>query len=692
MTAASRPAFLNLGAAWPLRRTGWGAILAINLGVAVTYTAVGVGLLKLAFVGETVVVFWPPAGMVFAAMWLFGPRVAPGIFLGSLGVNLIILGVWPASLLVAFDNMLAPVISTLVLRTLLRRWDDPRELRRVLAFLVVAVAFAAPMSAGLGTFSLIVINHDKAPVFPMWWSWVMGDGIGVLMTAPMLVLWGRRSDPSRTRRPVLEPLLFALAAAVVMVGFTFIRNATWSVELYKLFTFVIILSAAARYGLIGAAVGAFFAAVGTVGVSLLTFGPYVRSTMFESFALFYSSLVLQAIAGLLLAAALADLRTTALAEKEAREAAEIASANRIRLLAAISHDVRTPLAGIMGVLQTLQRTPRGEPRPDLVGLALRAGTTLSKIVSDILEAARLEVGRVTVELSPFDAGRSLADIVALSAGKAAAKGLNLELVGLGALPPRVLGDRVRFEQIFGNLVDNAIAYTEVGAVLVQVRPSGDAPLVIEVVDTGPGLEPEQVAAMLTSSMMTQQAGRGASGLGIGLQISDRLARLMGGTVDYRPAEGGGSCFRVTLPLSVLPPIDSATRVAPDEADHGVALRILLIEDDEISRVVTCELLRSHGHQVDTAATIDDAVALAAEPRFDLVLTDVSLGASDTGGLEVARRIRELAPAAAVPIIALTAEGRAEIHASYRAAGINGVIVKPLNLSTSLATMLRGASW
>lgn len=687
MIAASCPAFLNLAAAWPHRKAGWGEIVALNLGIAVIYTAVGVGLLKLAFVGETVVVFWPPAGMVFAAMWLYGPRVAPGIFLGSLGVNLAILGVWPASLLVAADNMLAPMISTLVLRRLLRRWDDPRELWRVLAFILVAVVFAAPMSASLGSFSLIVINHEKAAVFPMWWSWVMGDGIGVLMTAPMLILWGRRSDPRGAERSLAEPLLFALAAAMIMVGFTFIRNATWSGELYKLFTFVIILSAAARYGLIGAAVGGFFAAVGTVGVSLLTFGPYVRSTMFESFALFYSSLVLQAIAGLLLAAALADLRTTALAEKQAREAAEIASANRIRLLAAISHDVRTPLAGIMGVLQTLQRTPAAEPRPDLVGLALRAGTTLSKIVSDILEAARLEAGRVTVEPAPFDAGRSLADIVALSGGKAATKGLTMDVHGLDVLPPSVLGDRVRFEQIFGNLVDNAIAYTDAGGVRVEVR--GGEPLVIEVIDTGPGLEPDQVAAMLTSSMMTQQAGRRASGLGIGLQISDRLARLMGGRVDYRPAEGGGSCFRVTLPLPVL----AAPDLVAVEPRAATAQRILLIEDDDISRVVTCELLRSHGHEVEAAATIEAALGLAIDHRFDLVLTDVSLGASDTGGLEVAQAIRGLPqPAGAVPIIALTAEGRPEIHATYRAAGISGVIVKPLTLSADLAAALHDAAW
>ncbi len=693
MTASVAPAFLDLRSAWPKARASRTKIVALNLGIIGVYFAVGVGLLKLAFVGETVVVFWPPAGMVFAALWLYGPRVAPGVFLGSLAVNMAILKLWQPSLLVAFDNTLAPMVSTFILRRLLRRWDDPRELRRVLAFILIAVLLAATLSPTIGSFALIVLDHEKAPWGPMWSSWFMGDSIGVLMTAPALLLWGRRRESGGAERPIWELVLCAVVAGAIMVSFTFIRNGAWSVEFYKLFTFVLILASAARYGMIGAAVSALFAAVGTVGVSLLAFGPFVRSTMFESFALFYSSLVLQAVAGLLLAAALADLRTTARAEKLAREAAEIASANRIRLLTAISHDVRTPLAGIMGVLQTLEGAPAGEPRPDLVGLGLRAGATLSKIVAGILDAARLEAGRIVIEPAPFDVGRSLADIVALNRDRALAKGLTLELCGHDTLPRRVLGDRVRFEQIFGNLVDNAIAYTEVGAVRVEVRWSA-APLemvVIEVSDTGPGLEPDQVAAVFTAPMMTQQAGLRASGLGIGLQISDRLARLMGGAIAYRPAKGGGSCFCVTLPLPTVagPPEPTPAQVGVREA----RLRILLVEDDDISRVVTRELLKSRGHEVMAAATLAAAVELAAGHPFDLVLTDVALEASEAGGMEVARRIRALpSPANATPIVALTAEGRPEIHAAYRAAGINGVIVKPLTLSTSLEAAVNQASW
>jgi signal transduction histidine kinase len=689
MTAKSK--FLDASLAWPTVTPRLRTTVILNLVLAAAYFVVGVGALKLAFVGERVVVFWPPAGMAFAALWLLGPRAIPGVYLGSLAVDVVILQVWPPSLVGAFGNLLAPMITTFVLRRLLRERAGLREFSRVLAFIVVGVVFGATISASIGCFALTVIGHERAPVAPMWGSWLMGDSIGVLMVAPAILMWRRITDVLAAWRTAVEPVLLVLAAAAVMVAFTFIREASWTVELYKLFTFVLILSAAARYGLIGAAIGSLLAAVGTVAVSLVAFGPYLRSTMFESFALFYSSLVLQASAGLLLAAALADLGTTAASEKQAREAAEAEAVNRIRLLTAISHDVRTPLAGIVGVLQTLQRSSLAPGELGLVGLALRAGTTLSKIIADILEAARLEAGGGVVEPAPFGLGASLADVVALSRGRAAAKGLTLDLTGLEHLPPLVMGDRVRCEQIFGNLVDNAIAYTQVGGVAVTVasRLGDGAPLVVEISDTGPGIDPKRMAVTPVGDALAPRPGHGEAGLGIGLRISNQLARLMGGAIIYRTADGGGSCFRIELPF----PVVAAADPPPSTPRSDMPLRILLIEDDEISREVTCALLASHGHQVAPASSIETALALAASDAFDLVLTDNALASDSAGGLEVARALRNLpGPAARTSIIALTAEGRPDVHAAYREAGINGAIVKPLMLTDGLDTVLQRAAW
>ena len=689
----TKPKFLDTRLAWPIQTAGLRKTVILNLVLGIAYFAVGVGALKLAFVGERVVVFWPPAGMAFAALWLLGPRAIPGVYLGSLAVDVVILQVWPPSLVGAFGNLITPLITTFVLRRLLRERAGPREFSRVLAFIVVGAVLGATISASIGCFALIVVGREHSPVAPMWGSWFMGDSIGVLMVAPVILLWRRLTDVVAAWRTIVEPVLLGLVAAAVMVAFTFIREAAWTVELYKLFTFVLILSAAARYGLIGAAIGSLLAAVGTVAVSLVAFGPYMRSTMFESFALFYSSLVVQASAGLLLAAALADLGATAASEKQAREAAEAEADNRIRLLTAISHDVRTPLAGIMGVLQTLQRSSQGPAEQGLVGLALRAGSTLSKIIADILEAARLEAGGGVVEPAPFDLRASLADVVALSRGRAIAKGLTLDLTGLEHLPPLVMGDRVRCEQILGNLIDNAIAYTQVGGVAITAppRPGDDAPLVMEITDTGPGIDPERMMASSAGDALAPRPGQGDAGLGIGLRISNQLARRMGGTITYRAAGGGGggSCFRIELPLPVL----AAADPPPSIPRPVVPRRILLVEDDDISREVTCALLVSHGHQVAPASSIEAALALAASDIFDLVLTDIALASNSAGGLEVARGVRSLpGPAAATWIIALTAEGRPDVHAAYRDAGIDGAIVKPLMLTDGLDAVLQRAAW
>lgn len=687
----TKSTFLDYRLAWPILKSSLRKSIIINLVLAAAYFGAGVGALKLAFVGEKVVVFWPPAGMAFAALWFLGPRAIPGVYLGSLAVDVVILHAWPPSLVGALGNLLAPMITTHILRRLLRRRDGQKEFSRVLAFIVIGVVLGATISASIGCFALTVIGQERSPVAPMWGSWFMGDSIGVLMVAPALLLWRGLTDPASAWRTTAAPALLVIGAGAVMIGFTFIREATWTAELYKLFTFVLILSAAARYGVIGAAIGSLLAAVGTVAISLMAFGPYLRSTMFESFALFYSSLVLQAIAGLLLAAALADQATIAQAEKAAREAAEVEAANRIRLLTAISHDVRTPLAGIMGVLQTLQRTPYGPPQTDLVNLGLRAGATLSKIIADILEAARLEAGGIVVEPAPFDVGASLSDITALSRGRAVAKGLRLELTGLEHLPPRMIGDRVRFEQIFGNLVDNAIAYTQIGhvSILVRPRPDGNAPLIVEVMDTGPGIPAGQIAKVFSGVTPAPRAGQGDAGLGIGLKISDQLARLMGGAITYRSAQGGGSCFQVQLPL----PAAEAPDVSVPAAHPDTSRRILLVEDDAISRQVTCSLLASHGHQVTPADSFETALAVAQSGVFDLVLTDMALASDEAGGLEVARAIRALSGAVATAsIVALTAEGRPHIHAAYVEAGIDGAIVKPLMLPQGLDAVLREAAW
>jgi signal transduction histidine kinase/CheY-like chemotaxis protein len=434
-------------------------------------------------------------------------------------------------------------------------------------------------------------------------------------------------------------------------------------------------------------------AAGAVAVTMVGVGPFARASFFDSFALVHSYLFVTSITGILLAAALSDLRRIARAERAARAEAEAASANRIRLLSMISHDVRTPLAGIMGVFQTLDRASLAPDQTRLVDLGLRAGGTLTTLVTDILDVARADAGRIRLEPAPFDPAQSIADIIALACDTAADKGLALSAAGLDSLPI-VIGDRARFEQVLGNLVTNAVAYTDHGHVSVTATWDADAtaPLVVDVSDSGPGIDPARVATMFDAFTLVPAAGNRSAGLGLGLHICWRLTALMGGSIAYQPAPGGGSRFRVALPL----PRADMLLPARAGAGPGAAQRLLLVEDDLVTREVTAALLESHGHSVTVATDAETALTAASAGGFDTILLDLQLGGfGDSGsasGLQLARQIRALGGAAgAARLVALTADGLDTRRVECRAAGLDGLIIKPLSLADGLDVALATAA-
>jgi signal transduction histidine kinase/CheY-like chemotaxis protein len=432
-------------------------------------------------------------------------------------------------------------------------------------------------------------------------------------------------------------------------------------------------------------------ALGTVGVTVLGAGPFVRGDFYDSFAFVHSYLFAEAMTGMLLAAALADLRSTVQRETLARAAAEAAAAERIRLLAMISHEVRTPLSGIMGALQTLANA-RPTPEQDrLIGLGLRAGVTLTTLVADLLDMARADTGRISLDIAPFSPAQSLADVVDMHRAAAAARQLSLALDGTEAIPDLLLGDRIRFEQIIGNLLCNAVLYTETGGVTVSTAWDGaQNRLAVSVTDTGPGIDPSRLPERFDAGAVVPRSGNRSAGLGIGLHICRRLVDLMDGALDCAPAPGGGSRFCVSLPLRRGEPTGAPPASAqPDEP----SLRILLVEDDEIAGETTRALLQHHGHSVTLAADARTAMACAETGRFEVVLLDMQLAGRGSSGLDVVRHVRSLpGPRALTPVFALTGDGLDDHYACYKAAGLDGLLLKPLMLDGGLSTALRDAAW
>ncbi|MGN6328358.1 MAG: two-component regulator propeller domain-containing protein [Rhodanobacter sp.] len=355
--------------------------------------------------------------------------------------------------------------------------------------------------------------------------------------------------------------------------------------------------------------------------------------------------------------------------EQQRELAEQASAAKTQFLATLSHEIRTPMTGVMGMAELLLSTPLNAQQHEYAQAMQRSGGMLLKLLNDALDLARIEAGRLELELAPFDPRQLVTDVAQLEQGLALAKGLRFVLQVDDDLPERVIGDAVRVKQILLNLANNALKFTQRGSVTVRAQRAADG-LLFSVSDTGPGI-PEASQARLFERFEQEAGPQRRAGSGLGLAICRELADMMGGSIEVESRMAHGSVFRVRLPLPEPPPAASVTPVGGDRAR-----RILLVEDDAIVAAVLRGLLEQQGHQV---CHVDNGLAALAElphSRFDVVLLDLDLPGVD--GFQIARLIRQReGDGRRLPIVPVTARSSSEDEALARAAGMDGFLRKPV---------------
>jgi PAS domain S-box-containing protein len=380
------------------------------------------------------------------------------------------------------------------------------------------------------------------------------------------------------------------------------------------------------------------------------------------------------------------------AEAQARRAAERASAEKSDFLAFVSHEVRTPLNGVLGTLSLLLDTPLDAEQRAYAETARRSGETLLWTVNELLDLSRIEAGRLELEDIAFDPGEPVRDVLALQAAAAADKGLRLSASLDAALPPRLMGDPRRLRQVLLNLVDNAVKFTAAGAVEMKLARAGDR-LAVEVRDTGTGIPP---ALRRRLFRRFQQADAGTArrhgGSGLGLMICRRLVGLMGGQIGVESEPGAGSVFRFDLPLRPAAP-DAPAPAPATPAEHPARrlagdapfARLLLAEDSEASQLVAAAILRKAGYEVDLVRDGAGAVEAAASGAYDAVLMDVRMPGLD--GHAATRRIRALpGPAGRVRILALTASAMPGDVQRSLGAGMDAHLTKPVDRSGLLGAV------
>jgi two-component system, OmpR family, sensor histidine kinase TorS len=367
--------------------------------------------------------------------------------------------------------------------------------------------------------------------------------------------------------------------------------------------------------------------------------------------------------------------------QDAKETAEKANLAKSQFLATMSHEIKTPLNGILGMVELLQSQPHPPQSREKLSAIYQSGEALLEILNGLLDYARLEEGMYSPEIRTFSLSELANSTCLLFLAQAQQQNTQLNVQIHESLPDRYKGAAGALRQILSNLVSNAIKFTRDGTVTISVMPTNDHPehgngVIIEVEDTGMGI-PERYLSHIFErfSQADDSVTRRFGGTGLGLAITAQLVRLLEGEMGVESEEGRGSVFWFYVPLI---PIDETAVTSMEAIEPPSALppmSILLVEDTPINQAVTTELLEQDGHQVTLAIDGQEALYKATHQHFDLILMDIHLPA--LSGLDVADQIRNGGQTnAQTPIVALTANVLPSNVKQCHDIGIRAVIPKP----------------
>lgn len=371
--------------------------------------------------------------------------------------------------------------------------------------------------------------------------------------------------------------------------------------------------------------------------------------------------------------------------KRYQDALERASRDKTTFISTISHELRTPLNGIVGLSRILLDTELTAEQEKYLKTIHVSGVTLGNIFNDIIDMDKMERRKVQLDNQPVDFTSFLADLENLSALQAQQKGLRFNLEPTLPLPHQVITDGTRLRQILWNLISNAVKFTQQGQVTVRVRYDEGDMLHFEVEDSGIGIPQDELDKIFAMYYQVKDShgGKPATGTGIGLAVSRRLAKNMGGDITVTSEQGKGSTFTLTIHApSVAEEVDDAF----DEDDMPLpALNVLLVEDIELNVIVARSVLEKLGNSVDVAMTGKAVLEMFKPGEYDLVLLDIQL--PDMTGLDISRELTKRYPREDLPpLVALTANVLKDKQ-EYLNAGMDDVLSKPLSVP-ALTAMIK----
>ncbi len=633
------------------------------------------GALELGRAPGQVASIWPGDAVILVMMLLADGRGAWPRFaaaaLGAFAAELI----WGDPLAVCVSLVIANLTGVAVVFVALQRLGplDLQRLPHVLRLLAWA-AVGAVVSATLGALALGALQ--KMQFTAVWPRWALGDWLGyAVLGPPLLVLMSsRRLEPASRLKP--------WQAAAVLVAYTALIVEVFSQVKYPLLFLVPLALFAVAYlvELEGVMIAVLILVVVSAALSTVGRGPgaVIQATEPQRLVILQVFLASITVSFLPISAIMTERRRLEQALREARSAAETASAMKSEFLATISHELRTPLASILGFAGMLGRDPglRQQDREHAESITV-AGNALLTTANDLLAFSELEAGRLEVRPDPADLGRVAAEALRVVQATATAKGLTLSVMASSQLPAAVMVDQGRIRQVLLNLLANAVKFTEEGKVTLRLDYDHALQrLLVAVSDTGPGLEPDRIPHLFDRFSRADAVSlRRHGGTGLGLAICKGIVEAMGGALAVESAKGRGSTFSFSIPAPPAAPraeaaLDIAATLRP--RSRSLLLAGPLTADPDWARDVLEPLQLRIAQAEDTAGTL----ALAEDQAFDLILVDAECDAVDALGL--ARAIRAGAgPSRLSLLVAAVGAGGADQDA-LRAASFDAWISKPIS--------------
>ena len=653
--------------------------------LALIYFVAGKLSLQLAFLHKSASPVWPPAGIALAALLVLGFRVWPALFVGAFLVNLTTLGnIW-TSLGIASGNTLEALCGAWLVNRFAggaRVFDRPQDVFKF----ALAALIGTTVSPTFGVSSLAAGGFAQwSSYWPVWLTWWLGDASGVLVIAPLLLLWSVPATQRKwNQKQVLEVsvllLLLVVLAETVFGGWLPISARNYPIS------FIcgpIVIWTAFRFTPRETATGIFILSAIAIWGTLHGFGPFILQSENQSLLMLQSWTAALTITAMAIAAAITERNRTQVALEQQKDAVEAANRTKDNFLAMLSHELRTPLTPVMAALDTLEADgSRSSGSKNSLAMIRRNVELESQLIDDLLDLTRIAKDKLQLRFGPLDSHEVINNVVEICRPEAQARNLTLQL-NLRAGGHHVLGDAAKYQQIVWNLLKNAIKFTaENGEITISSSNPEPQLLAIAVHDTGIGIEPETMNRIFDPFEQGERAfQRRYGGLGLGLAISKSLAQAHGGTLIAR-SEGHdrGSTFILTMKTVPAPPrIVKLTSPVPESRP----LRILLVDDHQDTCVALERLLVRRGHLVAAAHNVRSAMETAARNSFDLLISDIAL--PDGTGTELMTYLHAISR---IPGIAISGFGmNGDIEKSIDA-GFAEHLVKPVKMENLEAAIDR----